>query len=492
MKKLSRRIYTAALYLAAFSTHADQFGFQYWPYADTTVVYSKCLYDANWTNLNAQVESDLDHIASLGGNYIRFHWKTWSSLINNTSSTNHIRTELSEQTNNVVELLQLLDERNLKIIIALENDLLNNDAWQTGWPNDQSGFFADCLTVYNAIISACENSSYADTVLFYDLENEVQPPDYDFAIYAYDYANAPAAKRGFSIGQAITKSQQFHDTLTTNRPLAYADFHSYTDNPQSNVTASVPVVRAAFSNATVIMGEFGANLDLCYDDEPLQMLENADRIDAALQTQLAWYSIWSYVDRNGANPFGALATPDDPRDTMGLISDLFGLARNPDFESATAGLPDNWSCWQSGGDPMVFWRINDVTKSACGSGYARIALPAGSVSAKIQISSDKFDIPAGAERLYLNSFIQANQWIDYAQMTVKQFNSSGQQVAWNGSPQFNSPGWGWKNFLHNVGSWSVPLHADCAKAQVIIKGQATPTTSDQATLEIDAVSASAR
>lgn len=481
----------AAILSLMTNAQAGELGFQYWSNIDDATVdkASKALYNANWPEARQTVQADFDHIASLGGGCVRIMLETWNLLINQDVS-DHIRPELYEQADNIVELLHFAQAHGLKVIIAFNNGLLQNEYWQQGWTTNLQGCFEDNLTVINTLINACENSAYADTVLFYDLENETQPadPQYDYAIFLYDNCTAPSSKKGFSVGSAMNYADDFRAALTAGRPLAFADFHSYTDNPQSNPAPAIALMRSTFPEAEIIMGEFGARMDLVDNDEDFQTLEILSRIDAAQTNNLPWYSLWAYIDRPGGLPFGLLETNGTPRNCMEAIAAAFCPATNLGFESGTTG----WSKWQDGGDTMTYESVQDAAQAAAGNRYARLTLPAGSEAANIQISTAKFDVPVGANRLFANSFVRGNDAVIFAKMTVKQYDSSGTQIKWHGSPELERPAAEWTSFLHGVGSWSVPLESNCVQAVLTIKAQVAPTASSAGVFEVDSVSVSMR
>jgi hypothetical protein len=498
-----------------------QLGFQYWLWTDPSIQLNQCLNDNHWAVLKDQVRSDLDHIASLGGGFIRFMWNMQDNL-NIKATGEHIKPVLEEQSRNLTEMLRFLDERNMKIILAFVNTPLTRDNWQEGWGADTAGFYSDCMRIVNTVIEACEQSEYAGAVLFYDLQNEIQKPYYDWGAHVYDHCTAPAAKKGFSVGTALHNAGLFKEYMGPSRPLSFVDFHSYPDNPQRDPLPAIELFRELFPDAILCMGEFGAELERepCNYDENIQLGEVEKRMLVAQQENLAYYGIWSFYDRPGLLKFGVMADHDEPRNMHGLISGHFGLAENSDFELILSGMPRSWSAWPSGGSSMTVESVEsasveNIRERYCltasqGNGpdsyesiersmrapvknaFCRIRLPAGSPSDTIAILSDSFLIPAEAERLYLNCFMDTGPGIRYADMTLIQMDDTGSEISRHSSPALDPSDAGWRNLLHHAGSWSVPIAENGLKARIMIRGLAHPQADKDAVLQMDAVSVAAR
>ncbi|RKX35961.1 MAG: hypothetical protein DRP64_19030, partial [Verrucomicrobia bacterium] len=203
MKMKKRLMLVAFATLLGSVSGKSEFGFNYWPHE----LASDCLNDSLWPSQKPIIEADLDHISSLSGHVIRItfwpHPSGWPI-------TWPLQPEHYQQTGRIAEFLALCHARDIKVIVCFSNIYVLNStgpAWTqyerygNGSPEGFQLFLDEAVTWMNDYIDAIEASTYKDTVVYYDLQNEYDHLDQNIGDYVravYDRSHAPAGKRGFS------------------------------------------------------------------------------------------------------------------------------------------------------------------------------------------------------------------------------------------------------------------------------------------------------
>jgi hypothetical protein len=500
------------------------FGFNYWPagHGDDT------LYNANWPTLSPSVQADLDHMSSLGGGVIRiFFWPQTSGFTITPGQGGQFNSQLTEIASNLPSLLKLCADRNIGVIIAFSNNYYNGIDSSTGQPwwveaygNSNQGFSTflnDTNTWMKSIVTAAESSPYADSVLYYDLENEYYSGTLNGPWYIsslYDWTNIPDGKRGISVLRVPEDANNLAYVLANasgpklgTRRLDYVDFHSYVTpqsfpNYSSNTpTVAAPQLRSIFPDATVLLGEIGYETD---DSSPNGSTATLNQETATLQTihdaqnagvsyYLNWL-LWDAISVYAQTPtFGT--HPNSPRDVLGGVSAALGIASNPDMEIVNNGVPLNWSLGGTVPASLTSQAGYGAGNSATNSHYARISTM--STSGALWVVSDEFPVKGGRQ-LFLNSYIRSS--MRNVGMAVVQYDANRNRIHADSGPTFNPSGWGYVNYLQQIAStcsgaaiaqdqcsWNVTLEPNAAYVSITFNAQpgAVPTSY----LDIDAVSA---
>lgn len=503
---------------------ASTFGFDYWPagHGDDT------LYNANWPSLSPSVQADLDHISSLGGGVIRiFFWPQTSGFTITPGQGGQFNSQLTEISSNLPSFLKLCADRNISVIIAFGNNYYDGTNSATGQPwwvaaygNSNQGFSTflnDTNTWIKTLVTAAESSPYANSVIYYDMENEYYSGTMNgpwYISFLYDWTNIPDGKRGVSVLRVPDDANNLSYVLANapgpklgTRRLDYVDFHSYI-TPQSfpgyasNTPANAaPVLQSFFPDATVLLGEFGYETN---DSSPNGSTDTLNQESATLQTindaqnagvsyYLNWL-LWDAIGLDAQTPaFGA--NHNSPRDVLGSVAAALGIVSNPDMEAVNNGAPIGWSLGGTVPANLSSQAGYGAGNSATNSHYTRVSTT--STTGALWVVSDQFPVKGGRQ-LFLNSFIRSS--MRNVGMAVVEYDANRNRIHDDTGPTFNPSGWGYVNYLQQIAStcsgnaitqdqcsWNVALQPNTAYVAITFNAQpgAVPTSY----LDIDAVSA---
>ncbi len=498
-KKLFRLVAFAAL-LGSVSGQTE-FGINYWPYGQA----SECLNDSAWPTNKPIIESDLDHISSLGCSVVRLafwpHESGW-----------HISwprdPEYYQQTVRMEEFLGLFHERDMKVIATFPKEYASNlygPAWVEHYGDTPEGFesfLQDSADWVNGFIDAIEASPYNDTVLFYDLVPEYEEEDLYLGAYAramYDRGHAPAGKRGISVltwepwtGDHDTNLIHLAQALSEggSRPLDFVDVHSYpsaSDDliieypwayPFPDLETMYNMAEAVFPNAIVVVGESGHSAPDSTEEQEQQEVVLAlatQAMNLGIKYHLGWM-FWDDTPNPPNQEFGWGDDPHTPKDVMGGMSDLLGGMHNPDMEILDGGVPQSWGA--GGTVPVSFIAAGPGADAASNDYYARIQ--ADQDSGDVWMVSPYTAVYGGI--LYFNSYIRSN--LSNVRMAVHEYNHDGIELRHTEGASFN-PAWAWNNYLQRTGSFSVDLLPQTEFVHITIVGSIVENPSY---LDVDTVS----
>ncbi len=478
----------------------SEFGFNYWPHG----MASECLNDSAWPTNKPIIEADLDHIASLSGNIIRItFWPHPSSWHINWP----LDPEYYQQTGRIAEFLALCHARDIKVIVCFSNGYVLNGtgpAWTqfemygNGSPAGFQLFLDDTVLWMNGFIDAIEASTYKDTVIYYDLQNEYDHRDQNIGDYAravYDRSHAPVGKRGFSTlmwspwdgdHDVDVEDLAYQLSLGGSRPLDFVEFHSYpaaADGlagayPVPSVEAFYDEVKEDFPDAAVVLGESGHSAP----DATVEQYQQSIVADLAIRSinkgikyHLGWM-FWDHTPGPENQEFGWGDDPHTPKDVMGGLSSLLGSMHNPDMEILDGGIPQFWSA--GGTVPVSFIAAGPSVDAASNDYYAR--LQANQSSGDVWMVSPYTPVYGGI--LYFNSYIRSN--LDNVRMGVIEYDHDGTEIRRTEGASFN-PAWAWNNYLQRTGSFSVDLLPKTEFVHVAIAGSIVENPSY---LDVDTVS----
>jgi len=502
---------------------ASRFGFNYWPAGHR----NDTLLDANWSTLNPVVQADLDHLSSLGGGTIRvFFWPQTSGYLIDNGQGGRFTSDLAEITNNLPAFLKLCADRNIGVIIAFGNNYYSDSDpssglpwWAVAYGNSPSGFSAfltDTATWMNKIIDAAESSPSANSIIYYDMENEYSKGTQNaqwYISFLYDWSHVPDGKRGNSVLNAADDGQDLATVLNTaagpklgSRHLDYIDFHSYVDAQSypsyvsNSPSTSATTLRNLFPGATVLMGEFGYQAvypTINGSTETLRQQTSAlSIIDDAKAAGVSYYLNWELWDNSQSQLVTAFgATPNAPRDVLGGIASSVSLAANSDMETVVNGSPAHWS---AGGTVPVTLSSQSgygAGNSATNFYYARVGTQ--QTSGVVWLASDMMPVQGG-ERLFLNAYIRAS--MTGVSMGVAEFDENKNAIQSDSGPSYNPGPWGYVSYLQQISntcstmaaaqdqcSWSVVLQPNTAYVIITINGH--PAATAPSYLDVDTVSA---
>ncbi|WP_266157986.1 hypothetical protein [Dyella silvatica] len=503
---------------------ANTFGFDYWPagHGDDT------LYNANWPSLSPTVQADLDHISSLGGGVIRiFFWPQVSGFTVSSGNGGQFNSQLTEISGNLPSFLKLCADRNISVIVTFGNNYYSdNDPtsglpwWAWAYGNTNQGFSAflnDTATWMNKIVGAIESSPYANSVIYYDLENEYfqQTTNAQWYIsFLYDWSNVPDGKRGVSVLNAAPDAADLAFALNNaagpklgTRHLDYVDFHSYiTPQTYPNYVSNTPsqaaaTVKSIFPDAAIVMGEFGYQTG---DTSPngsadtlQQQRATLNAINDAQQAGVSYYLnwlIWDAIAPAQRTPaFGA--NPNSPRDVMGGVSAALGILYNPDMEIVSNGAPAGWSIGGTVPATLSSQSGYGVGNASTNYNYARVST--SQTSGAVWMVSNQFPVKGGRQ-LFMNSYIRSS--MRNVGMAITEYDQNRNSIKSDAGPTFNPTSWGFVNYLQQISSscsgaavaqdqcsWNVTLQPNTA--YVIISFNAQPGATAPSYLDVDTVSA---
>jgi hypothetical protein len=496
-------VFVLLAFCALNTEGSSKFGFNYWPAGYSCDV----LTNANWTVANRNtVQSQLDQMSSLGADVIRFmFWPQksgWALQHGGGPGGATFTTDFSEELNNLPTLLGYCSSRGIKVIICFGNnyyDLGNGTPghryWMDFYGNNDDGFhdfLNDTKYWINGFVNAIQGP-YASTILYYDYENEFSRSDPNNGWYIgflYDWiTNIPVGKRGCSVAQVDSTSpysgddvQDLKDSLP-GRPLDFVDYHVYPPSGNNtNVEACYDSVKNRFSNATVLLGEFGRE---SAGSEANQQTTVVDVGTRARNKNIPYNLHWMFLDNAiNTNTFGWGYSTHNPKHVMGGMSTLNNIIYNPDAEIVTAGQPAGWSAGSSGS--VSLYSMGPSTgDAAANSYYAR--LQCNTPSAAVWLNAQTL-VVSGGQKMFVNCFFRSN--MTNIRIRISEYNSTWGSLASSTAPGYDPSGWSWNNYLGRVGPWSIQLNANTHYVIVSVLG--TNTTGPVGYLDVDVASAHTR
>jgi hypothetical protein len=502
------------------------FGFNYWPAGH----HDDTLYNANWSKLSPQVQADLDHIASLGGGVIRiFFWPQVSGFHIANGAGGSFDSQLTEVASNLPAFLKLCADRNIKVIITFGNNFYDSNdrntgkAWWTAAYGDTSQGFSrflnDTAHWANTIIDAAETSAYANTVLYYDMENEFsRSTEYaDWYIsFFYDWTHVPDGKRGTSIldpkdvPELVTALASSAGPKLGLRRLDYIDFHTYvTPSTYPNYDRGTPesiatYLRGQFPGTTVLMGEFGYETDdASPNGSPETLKQQRVELMAINDAQIAGVSyylnwlLWDAIGNDSLTPsFGR--SPDAPRDVVGGVSAQLDLVYNPDMEIVSNGAPAGWAV--GGSVPVSLTSQSGYGGGNAKTNYSYARVSTSSTIGSVWLVSNMVPVKGGRQ-LFANAYLRAS--MNNVYLAVVEYDSNKNRLRNDAGPRFTPAGWQYVNYLQTVAStcsgssvdsdlcsWHVTLRPDTAYVVLTVNGN--PRAPGPSYLDVDTVSVGQR
>jgi hypothetical protein len=484
---------------------ATTFGFNYWPPGYS----SDCLY-SNWPSLRPQVAADLDHMRSLGAHVLRLMiWPQSSGFVITQNAGGAFTQDYLTLKSNLVDLVGMAKERNMKVIIAFGNSYLTSGPspgafwWQLAYtgsnPDAFTKFLVDSVTWINGIVTSLQESTSSDAVLFYDFQNEVTSDSLNYqwwyVSFMYDWSVVPAGRRGVSILNAPQDAQTLANVLAQDpqpnlppRSLQFVDFHSYPAlSANANIELAYDAVKASFPTATVMIGEFGRSASATVD-EPAQQTTILDILSRAQVKDIPYllhWMLWDYAPPAPDQVAGmGYSSPHRPKSVMGGVSTTLNLVPNADMESAVGSPALQPSGWVSGGTVPITLVAGgpDRTDAATNNYYARVMT--SSASGLVWLVSSSFPV-IGGQPLYANAYVRSN--MINIQIEIVQYDANYMRLADLTGPAFTPIGWSMNNYLQRVGSFRFGLDARARFASVVVSGY---TVANPSYLDVDTVSAS--
>lgn len=483
-----------------------QFGFVYWPqYSDCSV-----LTNANWTtSIKREVERDLDYMASCSGNLFRImFWphKSGYKLYTNGNG-GYFTSDCNEIKNNLDNLLGFYAERGLKIYIAFGNNYLtqknDNDPnfyhWEIAYGTDFDQFKLDSFAWINGIITAVENSTYASSVIYYNLQTEIYdgtPRIWEYMLCMLRNCDIPKGKYCLNLLRWHSHADEAAEELDGWR-FDYVDFHCYPDlvgGHDDDPNEALEQMELYFPDSTVVIGESGgmgpeyASCSVDTKTEPstesTQQTTELDLAQWALDEQIPYFCHWMPWDEtpDNCNQIAGWAyDPNSPKDVMGGMVDILTNTINPDMEVNNGGIPYGWSGGSSNSS-HEFNRYVNPSQAAANSAYARLKL--NTTPASAWIGSSLIEV-LGGKKVFVNSYIRSS--LKNVSMNIAEYNSSQQWIRSQTGPAFTPSGWAWKSYVHCIDQSAVfTTHSDARYIVVTIGGSSDETAPRY--LDVDCVS----
>ena len=227
--------------------HATEFGFDYWPRGFSGDIF----FDTNWINHKSDVVHDLDVIQSMGGTTLRLMFWPEQSGFQLDPQADAISPQYLQMVKNFPEFLAMLSKRHMRVILCFSNSFLlygPDSPKQTKWWNLKYGghenlnaFLTDSGRWITGLVRASEESQYASSVLYYDIQNEYTPSWPDMNSYVEAMAKLPVippSKLGISILYGASDVATLKDlALAQEIDFRFVDFHVYPDAIAANAVA---------------------------------------------------------------------------------------------------------------------------------------------------------------------------------------------------------------------------------------------------------------
>ncbi|MHB1843967.1 MAG: hypothetical protein ACYCWW_03905 [Deltaproteobacteria bacterium] len=467
------------------------FGFDYWPHGQS----SAALTTANWTPaLAATIAADIDQMVSLGAQVVRLIvWPEANGFQLSQGAGGTFTSAYAQSLANLPALLALFADRHVKVILAFGNDWLIYDApggltwWEWAYgTNGFPAFLADSVHFFSGFVTAAEESPSASTVLYYDLQNEVDASEADIWPYVrgmYDPLPIPPGKRGLSLLNVGTDTGPLSQQLEC-RQLDYVDFHVY---PQSSenvpLGTSYATVSSAFPGSVTLVGELGQGApDASYEGaQQSVVLGVASQARGAGVPYFLNWMLWDDAPPAANQIFGVGYAADQAKDLLGGLAATETLVPNADLEQVAAGVPAGWT-----GGPASATTVSAMgpkrSDAATNDYYGRVS--SSNQPSSMWLSSPMFPVPGGA-LLFANGYVRSNG--AKVTLTVQSYDGSKNALAPLVGTGFTPTGWSWNDYLQHAGSQRFALPANAAYALIAFSVQ---PTSAPAYLDVDAVSAS--
>jgi hypothetical protein len=484
---------------------ASTLGFNYWPsgwgcpngYCD-----SRVLNDANWPANKALVQRNLDQMASLGCGMVRLmlypQATGWYLENGNGPGGSNFRSEFTEQKRNIVDLIGMCKARNMRVIITFGNSFLNyqpppnqNVTWWQGFPTYNSNFAPflwDTIHWINGFADSIENSAYATSVYFYDIENEYARNLVNaawYSTYVFDASSIPPLKKGHSV-LSLLDAEDLRVNMGS-RVLKFTDIHCYpTTCPADRAILedSYDAMRAKFPGSITIMGEF-ARWTQYTTDEANQNCTVKDVAGRAKDKGIPYHLHWLFLDNeiNPQNYFGLGYQPHQMKDAMGGLITVENLIPNADLESLT-GVPAVPTGWGFGSNPSgntTFAPVAGVAQTNTYCGRVTRALPTGSVF----LNAPGFAVSGSStKKLYINFFFRSNMTGIYP--VIHEYDQNWYPIGTLTGTSYTPGTWTWFNYREIVGSQSFALASGTKNIIISIVGT---SVSNNSMLDVDTISA---
>jgi hypothetical protein len=478
---------------------ASEFGFNYWPYQGSC--YD--LRNGEWTYARQQdFKKDLNLMASYGCKMVRFMFYPAESgyILNIPGGGGYFDPMFWEMKANFVnDVLPWCEERGMKVTVTFGNNYLwgpGHPWWFDAYGNTDTGFYnflADSWMWIEEIVLQIENSSYASTVVYYDMQNEVSdniPRQWDYLNFVYDNCSIPSGKRGVSYVNYDDEAETIKNELGPSRPLDYAEFHVYPDFADApSLDYSYNESKLWFPSSKLVLGEFGG-----VGPDPQDLYEtivepsteqsqqntvvnviNWANSKSDLEYHLYWM-LWDKTPENSAvQLLGWGYNPDQPKDVMGKMSEMLSQVYNGDFELGTSG-------WTAGSTTShTFAVLTSDIYAATNSKFARLKMTNASGQGWMHTN---FINVSGNKDTYINAWIRSNMSNVY--LRIDEYRSNGSWIRSHTGTSFN-PWWAWINYVRTVGSCNFTTHSNTRKIVINIIGS---STANPCYLDVDCVSAS--
>jgi hypothetical protein len=498
VKKFSTLTMAVLFFLEIHSARAvSTFGFNYWPAGQDC----RLLTTANWTTENKNiVKRELDHMASLGGGLIRFmFWPQfcgWELSPGSSPGGATFTSEFTQMTQNLPELLGMCAARNIKVTIAFGNNFQDAGPnppttmwWMTFYgtgTTNYTRFLRDTHFWINGFVDAAEGSTYASTVMYYDIQNEYyrnNPYQDWYSTFVFDWCSMPAAKKGHSVLSVALDAEALRVAMGP-RVLRFTEFHPYPaqGGDTANIEWAYDQMRSKFPSAACHVGEFGRP---CANpgEETAQQSTLLDVANRCKTKGIPYHMHWMFQDNaiSNPNPYGLSYSDHSMKDSMGGLSSVENLASNPDCESVSGRIPSGWGGGSSDGS-YEFVAMGPDKRDACtNSYYARLTRRVASGSVWVNVPT--FNVQGG-KNLYVNAFIRSN--MIGIHLDVHRYDANWGDQGTVSTLAYNPRGWSFNNFLARVGSFCIPTTANTKKIIISVCGT---SVSNPSYLDVDTVSA---
>ena len=527
---------------------ATEFGMDYYPYIDG-VLTNQFLYSDKWNLTTTQntIKADLNMMNSMGLTCQRMlffphGWITTKAYNDPNPDPPHFDAHWGDMLQNLPAYLALLDERDIRLVIASPSPLLKHKSKRQGYtnlwlwqyfygPNEWDAFMDHTQKYLTELVNAVATSGHPTTVKWFDISNEIstnpQPPSEPILNYSqylqeiYDSGwIIPASKIGFSVLRVVDGGQNdFHDLRNTNnngpwlgvyraQDTMLTDTHCY---PERNAQAISKLGyrytqgRTYFPNSTGIVGEYGYSYDYPSSEATQKDKEKAV-MDACIAAGVPYAMHWMWSGRYLPPP------PEDdddedhvvaywfrnhdinkPNDIVGYVGTRLSLFTNGDMESGTSALPTGWSYASNGVVQPTPARVGGQGVGATGDYYYR--LTSSRVGDTIWTVSPRVEIPLSSSKIYVNAYIRSTS-MSNVRIAVHQYDGSGQEIsqAFSTSPALPPGTWPqWYSFQHRIdpveGGWICSANALARYVRVNVQGRVDAGT---AILDTDTVTLSVR